>query len=132
MRSSAPVTMVLRSPVFADGGRIPVRHTCDGEDVPPPLSWSAPPPGTRSLALTVEDPDAPGGVFVHWVVTGLPPKARSVPPGTPGWRGPCPPKGDRPHRYVFTIWALREPVTDRGAIGRVAIARGVLVGRYGR
>jgi phosphatidylethanolamine-binding protein (PEBP) family uncharacterized protein len=132
VRSSAPERMTLTSPAFVDGATIPARYTCDGENVAPPLSWSRPPAGTRAVALTVEDPDAPGGTFVHWVVLDLPADATSVPPGTPGYRGPCPPKGDRPHRYVFTVWALREPVTSRQAIGGAAIARGVLVGRYGR
>lgn len=132
VRSSAPARMTLTSPAFVDGGTIPARYTCDGENVAPPLSWSRPPAGTRALALTVEDPDAPGGTYIHWVVLDLPPDATEVPPGTPGYRGPCPPKGDRPHRYVFTVWALRERVERRGAIGDAAIARGVLVGRYGR
>lgn len=132
VRSTAPARITLTSPAFVDGGTIPARYTCDGENVPPPLSWSRPPAGTRALALTVEDPDAPGGIFVHWVVLDLPATATSVPAGTPGYRGPCPPKGDRPHRYVFTVWALRAQVESRDAIGEAAIARGVLVGRYGR
>jgi hypothetical protein len=132
VRTTAPATITVTSPAFVDGGTIPVRYTCDGENVAPPLRWSGVPADARGIALTVEDPDAPGGTFVHWVVLDLPPSATSVPPDTPGYKGPCPPKGDRPHRYVFTVYALREPVTGRDQIGGAAIARGTLTGRYGR
>lgn len=132
VRTTAPERITVTSPAFVDGGMIPQRFTCDGENVAPPLSWSRAPVGTRAIAVVVEDPDAPGGTFVHWVVLDLPPTATSVPPGTPGYRGPCPPRGDTPHRYVFSVYALREPVGSRSEIGRAAIAVGRLTGRYGR
>jgi Raf kinase inhibitor-like YbhB/YbcL family protein len=95
----------LTSTAFADEGTIPRRHTCDGEDRSPPLSWSAPPAGTRSLALILDDPDAPGGRFIHWLAWDIPPdtgglgKGEAAPTqgrndfGAVGYRGPCPPTG---------------------------------------
>jgi Phosphatidylethanolamine-binding protein len=89
---------------FAAGGTIPRRHSCDGEDRSPPLSWTAPPTGSRSLALILDDPDAPGGRFVHWLAWGIPPDAGGLAEGkaaplegrndfgTVGYRGPCPPR----------------------------------------
>jgi len=124
----------LTSPAFANGGTIPVEYTCDGRGVSPPLRWSAPPAGTKSFALTVFDPDAPGGGFLHWQASGIPAGARGLragqhPPvegangaGRSGWTGPCPPSGV--HHYVFTLTAV-------GAHGKV-LARAKLVGRYGR
>jgi Raf kinase inhibitor-like YbhB/YbcL family protein len=113
----------LTSTAFAPGEPIPGKHTCDGEDISPPLQWSDPPQGTQSLALICDDPDAPIGTWVHWVLFNLPAEARSlleaVPPeaerpdgsrhGENGWGrldygGPCPPSGT--HRYVFKLYAL--------------------------
>jgi Raf kinase inhibitor-like YbhB/YbcL family protein len=145
--------MTLESPVLSDGGTIPKRFTCDGEGVSPPLSWSGVPHGARELSLVVEDPDADR--FVHWTVLRIPPGTRaveedSVPPdaietdnsfGERGWGGPCPPNGDPPHRYVFAVYALRAPLEldesarpdeVRAALGRQALARGVLTGRFDR
>ena len=130
--------MRLTSDAFDDGGTIPRRHTCDGEDVSPALSWEGAPDGTASFALVVHDPDAPRGDWVHWVIydipghlTGLPEKAGPAERldhlgeavqgtndfGRIGWGGPCPPPG-KPHRYVFTLTALDaplglEPAADR-------------------
>ena len=117
------MTLELRSPAFSDGGRIPPKHTCDGDDVSPRLSWTRIPAGAKSLALVCEDPDAPSGLWVHWVVFDLPPSATGLPEGVPptpeipgggrqgkndfrktGYGGPCPPRGT--HRYVFTLYAL--------------------------
>jgi Raf kinase inhibitor-like YbhB/YbcL family protein len=107
----------LTSGTFADGGAIPVRHTCDGDDLSPPVAWTAPPDGTVSLALCLDDPDAGRYPFTHWLGWGLPPAAgglregESAPAegrndfGAPGYRGPCPPPG-KPHRYVFRLHAL--------------------------
>lgn len=126
---------VLTSPAFSQGEPLPTRYSCDGRNVSPPLRWTAPPRGTRSLALAVTDPDAPGGTFVHWRVSGLRPSLRSLPEGSRagvqgrnssggvGWTGPCPPPGSA-HRYVFELRAL-------GAGGRV-LARARLVGTYAR
>src|SRR3954451_7281041 len=107
--------MDLTSPAFADGEIAP-KYTCDGDDVSPPLAWTAPPEETVTLALCLDDPDAGRYPFTHWLAWGLPPEG-SLPEGepapaegrndfgAPGYRGPCPPPG-KPHRYVFTIYAL--------------------------
>lgn len=145
----APETIDLRSPAFDDGDDIPVAHTCDGEDRPPPLEWSGVPEETEQLALLVEDPDAPGEPFDHWVVTSIPPDASSPEPGVAGrndfgrtgWGGPCPPEDDEPHRYEFTLVALDEPLDVaepatsedvRAAVDGHVLAVGRLAGRYGR
>jgi Raf kinase inhibitor-like YbhB/YbcL family protein len=110
----------LTSSAFADEGTIPRRHTCDGEDRSPPLSWSPPPTGTRSLALILDDPDAPGGRFIHWLAWAITPDTGGLAEGeaaplegrndfgTVGYRGPCPPRGHGPHRYRFRLHALAE------------------------
>ena len=107
----------LVSPTIPNGGTIPVRYTCDGRGISPPLEWTAPPAGTRSLALLVSDPDAPGGVFIHWRATGISPRMGSIAAGrhfqhegtngadTRGWTPPCPPHGPS-HRYIFLLRAL--------------------------
>lgn len=118
----------LESSAFENAQAIPARHTCEGEDVSPPPRWTNVPEGTRSLALVVDDPDAPGGVFTHWTAWGLAPAAEGLsegesPPsegqndfGTTGYRGPCPPPGDGQHRYVFRLYALDvEPEPAAGA-----------------
>ena len=114
----------LTSTAFEDGAEIPRRHTCDGEDVSPELSWSGAPEGTAAFALVMHDPDAPRGDFVHWVVvdftgsaTGALPEGVGSSPDAPrqgvndfgrvGYGGPCPPSGP-PHRYVFELYALSE------------------------
>ena len=112
----------LTSSAFAPGGTIPRRHTCDGEDRSPPLSWSVPPTGIRSLALILDDPDAPGGRFIHWLAWGITPDTGGLGEGeaaplegrndfaTVGYRGPCPPRGHGPHRYRFRLHAAAEEV----------------------
>jgi Raf kinase inhibitor-like YbhB/YbcL family protein len=145
--------LLLTSSAFADGGTIPRRHTCDGEDRSPPLAWTAPPTGSRSLALILDDPDAPGGRFIHWLAWGIPAGMSGLAEGeaaalegrndfgSVGYRGPCPPRGHGPHRYRFRLHAL-------GAELRLAPGAGVrelerelsadllavaeLVGTYGR
>ena len=121
-----PMPLTIRTPVFHEGGSIPARYTCDGEDVSPPLEWSGVPEGAKSLALTCDDPDAPSGLWVHWVVFDLPPSVTGLAEGVPpnpeisgggrqgkndfrkiGYGGPCPPSGT--HRYVFTLYALDSP-----------------------
>lgn len=108
----------LESAGFADSAAIPVRYTCDGDDLSPPLAWSDPPGGTASFALLVDDPDAPGGAFTHWIAWGFAGETGEHAEGSPapsegengfggnGYRGPCPPPGDGPHRYVFRLFAL--------------------------
>jgi Raf kinase inhibitor-like YbhB/YbcL family protein len=144
----AKASMKLSSTAFKDGGTIPTRYTCSGKELSPPLEWSGVPKGAVELTLLVEDPDADN--FVHWQMLGLPPAAigidegpASAPAGGDGgdWTGPCPPEGDDPHRYVFSIYATdkRLGLDDEAsiddvheALGKHAIARGTLTGRFGR
>jgi len=124
------MSLVVRSPAFTDGQPIPRRHTGDGEDLSPPLSWSGLPAAARELALIVDDPDAPTQEpWVHWViyklqatgeglVEGIPPVSRPRSPagaiqgknswGSLGYRGPAPPKGHGVHRYFFKVYALNQ------------------------
>lgn len=119
---------VLRSSAFADGAQLPKKFTADGADISPPLSWSRPPAGTRSLLIIMSDPDAPGPMpFLHWVVFNIPPTARSLPAHLPphkhvagvhgarqgknsfggrGYGGPAPPPGPA-HHYRIEIYALK-------------------------
>jgi deoxyribonuclease V len=111
-------SFTLKSSAFEHGQPIPQRYTCDGDDVSPPLEWSGVPDGARSLALVVDDPDAPRGTFTHWVASGIDPASSGLAEGeaapsegtndfgTTGWRGPCPPPGHGRHRYVFRLRAL--------------------------
>lgn len=121
----------VTSTAFAEGQRIPTRFTCDGEDVPPPLSWRGVPAGAQHVAVVVDDPDAPGGTFVHWTVL-LSAKATSVPADLGGYHGPCPPRGSV-HHYRFSVYALeRTPALDPDAIRAAATASGTLTGTYSR
>ncbi len=134
------MSFTLRSPAFEHHGDVPSRHTCDGEDMSPPLAWDEVPRDTRSLVLVVDDPDAPDPrapqrVWVHWIVYGIAPDARRLDEGaSPGglpdgarearndfgrtaWGGPCPPIGR--HRYFFRLHALDVALDDLGpAAGR--------------
>ena len=120
---SQAMPFILTSSAFAPGEPIPLRYTCDGDDVSPPLAWSDPPQGTQSFALIADDPDAPAGTWVHWVLYNLPAEARELPEAIPpdaelpdgsrhgnnswrrpGYGGPCPPGGT--HRYFFKLYAL--------------------------
>ena len=145
-------TFTLNSPAFADGGSIPRRHACDGQDLSPPLAWSGAPAGTVAFALVVDDPDARG--FVHWVVTAIAGDSSGLPEGVPaagppaqgrndfgrrGWGGPCPPSGT--HRYVFTLYALAQApalpslptaVDLRRAIAGHVLGEARLTGTYRR
>ncbi len=124
--------ITLASPAFGDDQPIPAKFTCTGQNVSPPLQWTGLPASAKTLELTVDDPDAPGGHFTHWQVTQIPATTTSIPEGghagvegtngfgNQGWGGPCPPSGE--HRYVFTLRAF-----DAG--GR-EVGRGELVGRY--
>jgi Raf kinase inhibitor-like YbhB/YbcL family protein len=108
-------TMTLASPAFVEGGPIPARQSCDGEELSPPLTWSGVPAGTVELAVTVVDPDAPGAPFVHWIVVGIDPVVTGFGEGglpesaieMRPWIGPCPPAGET-HDYVVTLYALTE------------------------
>lgn len=112
----------LSSPAFAEGEPIPEIYSCNGENISPPLDWTAVPDGVAELMLTMLDPDAPSGVFTHWAVYGIDPSTEGIPEGSvpegalqgtndsgaDAYAGPCPP-GDESHRYVFTLAALAEP-----------------------
>ena len=115
--------LILESPAFEAGGTIPDRYTCRGENISPPLTWNNVPYTAKSLALIVDDPDAPKGAYTHWVAYNISLGLRSFSDGmsttggsrmiqgqnssgASGYTGPCPPLGNRPHRYFFRIFAL--------------------------
>jgi Raf kinase inhibitor-like YbhB/YbcL family protein len=147
-------TMNLRSPAFSDHTLIPDRYSHDNGDVPPPLMWTDVPEGTAELALVCEDPDAPGGTFVHWLLAGIPPELGGLADGRPpenaaagsngydavGYGGPNPPIGDDPHRYFLRLYALPEPsglaagftAEDLSPHTANALAKGTLVGMFGK
>jgi Raf kinase inhibitor-like YbhB/YbcL family protein len=149
----------IESGAFKEGGAIPAKHTCDGPDVSPALRWSGAPEGAKSFALIGDDPDAPAGTWVHWVLYDLPATVTELAEGLPadrelkgggrqgtndfrriGYGGPCPPPG-KPHRYYFKLFALdAKPGLDPGATkaqlleavkGHV-LAETQLMGTYGR
>lgn len=149
----------LTSSAFKEGERIPDRHTCEGDDLSPPLHWSVPPAATKSFALIADDPDAPGGTWVHWVIYNLSLDLRGLPEGIPakdhwldgalqgltdfkrvGYGGPCPPPG-KPHRYYFTLYALDavlnvKPRATKSQVLEASkghiLAEAQLMGRFGR
>jgi Raf kinase inhibitor-like YbhB/YbcL family protein len=145
-------TMKITSSAFHEGANIPSKFTCDGSDTSPPLQIAGVPSGAKSLVLIVDDPDAPGGLFTHWLVWNIPPQTGSIAEGSApqgvqgandfgksGYRGPCPPPGT--HRYSFKIFALDRELELRSGAKRSqvdaamkghVIARGELVGRYAR
>jgi Raf kinase inhibitor-like YbhB/YbcL family protein len=126
----------VSSPAFAAGHPIPAQFTCQGQDVSPPLRWSGVPPAGREIEIVMRDPDAPGGNFIHWRLTGIPASTHALSAGeiplgaragrngfgTVGYRGPCPPAGPA-HHYVITVTALE---------GAALVGRGTLVGTYAR
>ncbi len=150
---------VLQSNAFKQGGDIPRKFTCEGEDRSPALSWNEPPDGTKSLALITDDPDAPAGTWVHWVLYNLGPHLRELPEGIAkseevqgvgkqglndfrkvGYGGPCPPPG-KPHRYFFKLYALDSGLSlpsraskqdvERAMRGHI-LGQAELMGRYKR
>lgn len=149
----APEVITVGSPAFRDGQPIPARFTCDGDNRPPPLVWDNVPRGAKALALVVDDPDAPRGTFVHWVVLDMPVDTTGVDAGAvpvsavqarnsagrPSYFGPCPPSGT--HHYRFTVYALSQRTglrdgapldTALRAVESTATAQGRLVGTYAR
>jgi Raf kinase inhibitor-like YbhB/YbcL family protein len=137
---TAPLAVInVSSPAFAPGGTIPREYTCDGRDVSPPLRWSGVPKSASELTVVMRDPDAPGGVFVHWNVR-MPATVKElatgqVPTGAvqgqngfgrTGYGGPCPPRGDPPHHYVITVSAVG------ASSGGTVLATGTLTGTYAR
>ncbi|MGE5562698.1 MAG: YbhB/YbcL family Raf kinase inhibitor-like protein [Bacillota bacterium] len=154
MENATLAKLSLTSDAFQDGQPIPSQYSCDGGDRTPTLHWSDPPPGTKSFALVIDDPDAPGGTFRHWGVFDIPASTRSIGGGQrtgtevtndfgkPGYGGPCPPPGHGPHHYHFKLFALDTdklglPPTAKvadveKAARQHAIAEGELVGTYER
>jgi Raf kinase inhibitor-like YbhB/YbcL family protein len=151
--AGVPDVISVTSDVLVDGGSIPRRFTCDGAGESPPLAWSGVPPEAGALALVVDDPDAPGGTFVHWLVLDVPvaddhvnegagpPAGVPVPnsAGSGAYSPPCPPSGT--HHYRFTVYALSRPTRPSAKIGLdealaaiddVAIGRGRLTASYTR
>lgn len=158
-RKETTMAISLTSTAFEEGQPIPAAYTCDDRDVSPPLQWRNLPPGVKSLALVCDDPDAPMGTWVHWVIYGISPDTTGLPEGIParetlpsgarqgindfgriGYGGPCPPPG-RPHRYFFRLYALdteldlkAEPKKQdllRAMQGHI-LAEGQLMGTYKR
>lgn len=151
--------LTLESDAFREGQMIPATNTCDGDDISPALHWAGAPAQTRALALVVDDPDAPGGNWNHWVLFNIPAATRALAPavtlesslgdgtkqgtndfGKIGYGGPCPPEGST-HRYEFKLYALSAPLELKPgakrdavleAIEDVTIAKTKLVGRYRR
>jgi Raf kinase inhibitor-like YbhB/YbcL family protein len=148
----------ITSPAFEDGGMIPSKYTCDGEDISPPLHWEAVPDGTVSIAIISDDPDAPMGTWVHWVLFNLPPDTKELKEkfpddetladgtrqgitdfGATGYGGPCPPSGT--HRYFFKIYALDKKIDVATIVDKAQllqemeghiIGQGQLMGKYQR
>jgi len=154
-----PMPMTISSPSFSNGGEIARKFTCDGADVSPQLSWTEPPPGTKTFALLLDDPDAPVGNWNHWAAWNLPPSLRGLPEGVSksaqlsdgsqqgsndfrktGYNGPCPPPG-QPHRYYFKLFALDTKLELKSSAGKHdleaamkghVLAQAEWMGRYGR
>ena len=153
------MAITFRSSVFEEGGKIPRRYTCDGEDVSPPLEWEGIPEGTQSLALICDDPDAPGKTWwVHWVLYNTPAEAKKLLEGIPnnevledgslhgindfnkyGYAGPCPPSGI--HRYFFNLYALDRKLDLPAGATKAKLLMSMeghilelvqLIGKYGR
>jgi Raf kinase inhibitor-like YbhB/YbcL family protein len=141
----------VTTPAFHDGENIPSQFTCDGTDKAPELNVSDPPKGTRSFALIMDDPDAPKGVFTHWVVYDIPADGGALAVaqgnsldnsfGRSGYGGPCPPAGHGPHRYIFTVYAVDVPSLGLKGGGRQDLEAALkthtlgtarLMGRYER
>lgn len=145
---SATAAIQVTSSAFASNEPIPSEYTCDGHaSAPPPISWSKVPAGTKSIAVLVDDPDAPGGSFTHWLVTGIPASTTSLDKSLPegataakngvgamGYWGPCPPAGR--HHYYFRVYALDTPLTASNRAEFLSASRGhilavgQLVGTY--
>lgn len=144
----------VTSSAFGEGDAVPERYSCEGENVPPPLRWEGVPDGAAELAVVVEDPEAPDGIFVHWLVTGIDPGVTGIGPSgppagaevlagssdNPTYIGPCPPDGEE-HRYTFEVYALASPprldpdsspVAKVRAVRAAATAGGALVGTFAR
>lgn len=145
------MAFAITSTAFAEGETVPRRFTCDGDDMPPPIQLTGVPAGARSFAVIMDDPDAPGGTFTHWLAYDIPAGGTELDAaagrtlrssfGRQGYGGPCPPRGHGAHRYVFTVYAVDVPsLALRGrsrqdlerALEQHTIATAQLMGRYER
>jgi len=152
------MSLQLTSEAFAPEGPIPAQYTCTGSDISPALTWGEPPAGTQSFALIMDDPDAPVGTWVHWVLFNIPASSRGLPEavpsggtlsdgslhgknsgGNPGYNGPCPPSGT--HRYFFKLYALDEMLglssgADKGELLKAmeghTLTQGELMGTFSK
>ncbi|HLF73013.1 MAG TPA: YbhB/YbcL family Raf kinase inhibitor-like protein [Anaerolineales bacterium] len=157
-QEAAMASIQLTSDAFAHEKPIPAQYTCTGSDISPALTWGEPPAGTQSFALIMDDPDAPMGTWVHWVLFNIPASARGLPEAVPagqtlsdgsthgrnssgnqGYNGPCPPSGT--HRYFFKLYALDEMLgilagADKGELLKAMeghlLAQGELMGTFSR
>ncbi len=152
---TAPAEFSVSSPAFAENGQIPAEYSCGGRNVPPPLHWHNVPHEAESLAVVVDDPDAPDGRYVHWVASGIPPSTSDIVEGVlpraavvslnsagkAEYLGPCPPPGAGLHHYRFALYALRKPLAlqpgtpvqeSTAAIANLSIADTGTVGVFGR
>jgi len=147
------MSITITSTAFSEGGNIPRLYTCDDQNVSPPLSWTGVPTGTVSLALIMDDPDAPAGTWVHWVLFNLSPTLSGLEQGKNGggtegindfrkvgYGGPCPPRGSN-HRYYVKVYALDAMLDLKSGSSKSQLentmkghilAQGQLMGRYGR
>lgn len=149
----------ISSDAFKNGSEIPSQYTCKGQNISPKLTWRGAPPNTKSFALIMDDPDAPGGTFCHWIIYNIPPNKQELASGIPassnlqdgsrqgindfrrvGYSGPCPPPG-KPHRYFFHLYALNTDLAITGSVDRNGllkaieghiIAKGDLMGLFRR
>ena len=148
--------ITVTSTEFTQGGAIPSKYTCDGQNMNPPLSWEGVPAEAKSLVLICDDPDAPKGTWIHWILVNIPSNVRSLPEdvelaelgsahelttsfGKPGYGGPCPPSGK--HRYYFKLYALDKDLSLsnqstledlHAAMQGYIVAEGALMGTYSR
>ena len=140
-KGASNMTFAIESFDFANGGDIPRSLTCEGEDRSPALSWSGAPEATKTFALIADDPDAPAGTWVHWVIFNIPAKTQSLPAGVEkkerlangtkqgrndfrkiGYNGPCPPPG-KPHRYFFKLYALKSELALPAGASKAEVER---------
>ena len=152
--------MQIKTGAFSPESRIPEKYTCQGADISPALSWEGVPEKTRSFSLIMDDPDAPGKTWVHWVIYNIPAETRSLPErfspaerlkngllqgrndfGEIGYGGPCPPPGHGPHRYFFKLYALDTDLNLKPGAGKKDVEKAMdghilgqaeLIGRFER
>jgi Raf kinase inhibitor-like YbhB/YbcL family protein len=153
------MSLTIKTKAFLEGEMIPMKYTCDGDDVSPGLTWTGAPEATQSLTLIADDPDAPVGTWTHWIIWNIPPETAALFDGVPkentlkdgarqgyndfkriGYGGPCPPPG-KPHRYFFRLYAMDSKLDVKAGVSRNELERAMkghvlaqaeLMGKYGR